>query len=109
MLPLINMFWFGDRLPALHWMCIASLVQQGHPVDLYCYEPLSDVPTGVRLKDANEVVSRACHFRSTSGSYALFGDQFRYELLHRIGGWWSDCDVFCLRPFDFDAEYVFGF
>lgn len=108
MLPLINMFWFGDRLPALHRMCIASFVQQGHPVNLYCYRPPDGVPQGVHVCDAGEIVDESNIFKSTGGSYALFADQFRYELLHRHGGWWADCDVYCLQPFRFDTPYVFG-
>lgn len=108
-MPLINMFWHGERLPALHQMCIASFVQQGHPVDLYSYAPsLEGLPDGVVLKDASSILSSESIFRESEGSYALFADQFRYEMLHQIGGWWADCDVYCLRPFDFDAEYVFG-
>lgn len=108
--PLINMFWYGDRLPELHQMCISSFLEQGHRVDLYSYESsLEGLPVGVTLKDANDILSSDKVFRGKGGSYALFADQFRYELLHRLGGWWSDCDVYCIRPFNFDAEYVFGF
>lgn len=108
--PLINMFWYGDRLPALHRMCVASFLRSGHPVDLYCYDPsLRGVPDGVQLRNADDILNRQAVFAGRQGSYALFADQFRYELLHRIGGWWSDCDVYCVRPFSFEAEYVFGY
>src|SRR5206468_3047474 len=42
------------------------------------------------------------------GSLAAFSDLFRYRLLLDQGGWWVDADVFCLKPFDFTAPYVFG-
>jgi Glycosyltransferase sugar-binding region containing DXD motif len=41
-------------------------------------------------------------------SYAVFADFFRYKLLLEKGGWWVDLDAVCLKPFDFDAEYVFA-
>lgn len=108
--PLINMFWYGERLPELHQMCISSFIQQGHRVDLYSYESsLQGLPRGVTLRDANSILSSELVFRDSGGSYALFADQFRYELLNQIGGWWVDCDVYCIRPFNFDREYVFGF
>jgi mannosyltransferase OCH1-like enzyme len=30
------------------------------------------------------------------GAITSFADVFRYELLHRHGGWWVDTDVYCL-------------
>ena len=36
----------------------------------------------------------------------MFADIFRYQLLHKKGGWWVDTDVVCIKPFDFDADYV---
>jgi len=36
----------------------------------------------------------------------LYSDLFRYSVLHQMGGWWSDLDVVCLKPFDFDDPYV---
>ena len=41
-------------------------------------------------------------------SYAGFSNYFRYTLLLERGGWWVDTDLICLRPFDFDDEYVFS-
>ena len=35
------------------------------------------------------------------GSYAMFADMFRYLLLYLKGGWWSDLDMLCLRPWNF--------
>src|SRR6185369_8186785 len=30
------------------------------------------------------------------------------KLLLERGGWWVDTDMICLKPFDFDTEYVFS-
>ena len=32
------------------------------------------------------------------GILALFSNLFRYVLLERQGGIWSDCDMVCLKP-----------
>ncbi len=84
---------------------------QGHPYHLYTYEPI-DVPPGVILQDANQILPQSLIFRNQNGkgkgSLAAFSDLFRYKLLLDRGGWWVDTDVFCLKPFDFAAEYVFG-
>ena len=36
-----------------------------------------------------------------------FPISFRYKLLYDCGGWWSDLDVVCLQPLDFDQWYAF--
>src|SRR4029079_419250 len=43
-----------------------------------------------------------------SGSFAIFADLFRYELLRRGAGMWIDCDLYCVRPFVFSGDHVFG-
>lgn len=110
-LPTINMLWIG-KLSPVERLCLESFCRQGHPVHLYCYEPLADVPAGVTLQDAGQILPPSLVFRNRrgkgKGSLAGFSDLFRYKLLLDRGGWWVDADIFCLRPFDFAAPYVFG-
>jgi hypothetical protein len=107
----IQTLWIGPLSP-LEQMCMTSFVQQGHEFHLYAYQQHADVPAGVRVLDAREILPPATIFRNRrgrgKGSYAGFADLFRYKLLWQRGGWWVDADVFCLRPFDFAADYVFG-
>jgi hypothetical protein len=92
-------FWFGDVLPPCQTLCMKSFIDHGHEYDLYCYaSPV--VPRGVRVLDANEILSRREVFfyrrgRET-GSVAGFANLFRYQLLAMRGGWWVDTDVLCL-------------
>jgi hypothetical protein len=37
-----------------------------------------------------------------------FANYFRYNLIYNYGGWWADLDTICLKPFDFEEEYVFS-
>ena len=37
--------------------------------------------------------------KESRGGLSGFSNLFRYALLLREGGYWVDCDVFCLRPF----------
>ena len=110
------MLWLG-KTTRLERMCLRSFLQQGHAVHLYVYENWVDWCSALkvytdaeqcpaRLRDASEIVSAAelVRFQNLSN----FSDYFRYQLLYQRGGWWSDLDVFCLRPFDLDAEYVFS-
>lgn len=110
-LPVINGLWIGQLSP-LEKRCLKSFVAHGHPYHLYTYEPIDDVPQGVILQDAGQILPHSLIFRNQNGkgkgSLAAFSDLFRYKLLLDRGGWWVDTDVFCLKPFDFTAPYVFG-
>ena len=98
---------FAAGTTVLEIVCFA-----GHPYHLYTYDPIDNVPDGVALQDAGQILPQSLIFRNQNGqgkgSMAAFSDLFRYKLLLDRGGWWVDTDVFCLKPFDFAAPYVFG-
>lgn len=101
--------WVGSRLSTMERLSITSFLAHGHEYQLYLYEDVDNVPNGTTICDANEVLPASCIFQYRDRkSYAGFADYFRYKLLMERGGWWVDLDVICLRPFDFDSEYVFG-
>jgi hypothetical protein len=91
---------------------MASFVHCGHSFELFRYEPAHDVPSGVVVRDAAEILPPSRIHRNRlgkgKGSYAAFADVFRYQMLSDLGGWWVDMDVFCLKPFTFAAPYVLG-
>jgi hypothetical protein len=76
------------------------------------YEPATDVPAGVVVRDAAEILPATRimpnQLGQGKGSFAAFADLFRYQMLYDLGGWWVDMDVFCLKRFTFDAPYVLG-
>jgi Glycosyltransferase sugar-binding region containing DXD motif len=103
------MLWIGPRLSRLEQLAMSSFVRNGHDVHLYAYGELNDVPRGVVMQDASEVLPPSRIFKYTeTGSYAGFANFFRYKLLLDKGGWYIDSDVVCLRPFDFETAYVFA-
>ncbi len=94
-------------------LSIASFLANGHEFALYTYAPVEGVPRGTILKDAAEIIPPEQVFRnkkrdSFRDTFAAFSDFFRYKLLLDKGGWWTDVDVICIRPFHFDDEYVFA-
>ena len=104
-----NAMWIGGNLGPVSAACLASFVRQGHRVVLYCYDTPSDMPFGVELADAGAIIPSSRIFKhKQTGSYALFANLFRYELQRRDLGIWVDCDFYCVRPFSFAQEYVFG-
>lgn len=90
-------------------MCLASMVAAGHPVFLYSYDDIQDLPDGVTLKDAAAIVPRDRIIRhEKTGSYALFSDIFRYEGLKRGLGIWCDADVLLLRDLSGLGDRIMG-
>jgi hypothetical protein len=106
---LIQSLWVGATLSAMERLCITSFLANGHEFALYTYGTLGGVPPGTRLRDAAEILGPDRVFRYRDhASYAGFANYFRYKLLLERGGWWVDLDAVCLRPFDFDEDYVFS-
>jgi Glycosyltransferase sugar-binding region containing DXD motif/Alpha 1,4-glycosyltransferase conserved region len=109
MSEVIQSLWIGPSLSAMEQLSIASFLRQGHPYHLYVFDDVADVPAGVTLFDAREILPASSIFRYREhDSVAGFSNFFRYKLLAERGGWWADTDVVCLRPFDFAGEHVFA-
>src|ERR1700678_418306 len=90
-------------------LCIESFLQNGHPFHLYVYEDVAGVPAGTELRDANQILPASRIFQYYEhASYSGFSNFFRYKLLLEFGGWYTDTDMVCLRPFDFESDYVFS-
>jgi hypothetical protein len=112
----VNALWIGKTLSPTELLTIKSFIANGHDFVLWAYDKIeTPLPDGTLLKDANEIFPRKnvfCYkysnqFGHGKGSYAGFSDIFRYKLLYIHGGWWTDMDVTCLKPLDFETEYVF--
>lgn len=104
--------WIGGELSTLDRLALASHVRVGHECHLWAYDAIPNVPQGVILQDAHNILPRARIFTYRrgpgKGSFGAFANLFRYKLLVERGGWWTDIDVVCLRPFQFAEEYVFA-
>lgn len=106
--------WIG-RLSRIEKICLKSFLYHGHQVELYAYDDIPDVPDGVIVKDANEVLDESEVFvygeinKNGKGSVAGFANHFRYKMLHSSdNAFWVDMDVLCLKPFQFEQELIFG-
>ena len=90
-------------------LAIRSFQSHGHEFVLYAMKtptafrpaPFSWTPT------AFIPASRIFTYREHR-TYAGFANFFRYKLLLDKGGWFVDADMVCLRPFNFQDEYVFS-
>ncbi len=88
----------GEKLPFLAELCIRSYMKHGVSFQLFTYRPYANIPEGVILRDANEIIEEHLVFQHESGSYALFADWFRNKFLYENGGIWTDLDVICISP-----------
>ncbi|WPU91654.1 glycosyltransferase [Mucilaginibacter sabulilitoris] len=107
----IQSLWIGGELSKVEQLCIQSFLDHGHEFHLYTYETVSNLPPKTQIFDAGSILPKEKIFTFDTGwgkgSVAGFADYFRLLLLQRNGGWWTDMDVVCLKPFDFAREIVF--
>lgn len=108
----INSFWLGNSLSQLEILSIKSHIKVGHYYNLWTYDNLDNVPLGVNIKDAREILPAEKIFcyqiGEGKGSFSAFSNIFRYKLLEKKDGWWSDMDVIVLKKFDFFEDSVFA-
>lgn len=105
----VQSFWFGGELSPYEGLSLKSFLNHGFEFHLYSYENTLQVPPGVILKNANEIIPQTRAFSLESGvaqgSWSIFSDIFRYQLLFHRGGWWVDTDVVCMKE-DFPSEEI---
>lgn len=106
----IQSLWIGDQLSKVEQLCIRSFIDHGHQFHLYTYGEIKNIPHGAKIFDANSIMPSDAIFRFENGwgkgSVAGFADIFRLQLLQKMGGWWVDMDVICLKPLDFAEDVV---
>ncbi len=99
--------WIGTRLHYLNQICLLSHVQQGHPTTLYCTDTVENVPDGVTVKPAGEIMAIDRDLvERTSASF--LSNVFRYKMIRDTGAVWIDCDAFCHRPFPDEMTHIFA-
>ena len=99
--------WIGDRLQYLNQLCLLSHVQQGHPTTLYCTDKVSNVPDGVIVKDASEIMKIDREIVAQT-SESFLSNVFRYKMIAATDAIWIDCDAFCHRPFPDEMQNIYA-
>lgn len=92
----IHLFWIGQKLSPIEILCCKSCLQNGMTPILWCYEDIEDVPNGVIIKDANALMTKETvdyYVHNLKLPIPNISDLFRYQLLHQIGGIYSDTDI----------------
>jgi hypothetical protein len=101
-------FWSFAPTTYIERLCLKSILLAGHPLDLYTFDDTVDVPDGVTVQKAAEIMPRERVIFYRNGSPALFSNLFRYEGLRRGLGTWIDADVLLLRTIGDLAGHIFG-
>lgn len=105
--------WIGEELSLFEQLSIFSFLKNGHKYVLYTYEDVKNIPEDVEVRNGNEIldgkyISEIKDGMSLTQGYSTFSNWFRYTLLYKLGGWWADLDMVCLKPLDFKSPYVFS-
>jgi len=99
------MIWIGDYKESVQ-KCIDSFAQF-HQVYLWTYS-LDIKYNNCIIKDLNEICKlEEVHSNLTLTSFKV--DWFRLKILYKYGGWYSDCDNFCINPLDFIEDTIFTY
>ncbi|MBN3584797.1 hypothetical protein JYB64_20565 [Algoriphagus aestuarii] len=104
----VKSLWISSEIDEMQIVCMNSFIELGHEFHLYTYGEIQNVPNGVIIKNANDIINEEFVFKDKFNSYATFSDWFRIKLLYDLGGWWVDCDVLCLKKFISDWPYIFA-
>lgn len=101
--------WVGSELSKLEQLCLKSFVDNGHEFHLYVYEDVKNIPDGIIVKDGREILPESMIFYySGHKSVSGFSNFFRYKVLYDKGGFWTDMDMFVLKPILFKDAFVFS-
>ncbi|WP_295044602.1 hypothetical protein [uncultured Paracoccus sp.] len=103
--------WIGKALGEMERASLVSLARLGHPVTVYSYAPVANVPPGIATRDAAQIMpaDRILVYRDKrKPSPALHSNLFRYALIEQTDAAWVDLDVIGLRPLP-RSDYLMGF
>jgi len=114
---LVHLVWIGNKFSLLEQLSIKLLQKQNLVPHLWSYNEIENVPDGVVLCDASEIMPEESIFtfqgireglpNEGKGSVSHWSDRFQLKLLQKYGGWYSQLDVACLKLPE-DREYYFA-
>jgi len=115
---IVHSLWIGERLSLMECLTIKLLQKHGHQVHLWAYQDIANVPEGVIIRNASEILSEESIFRFTGtplsaipnggiGSLSHWSDRFQMRLLELEGGIYTQLDVAYLQSLNFRNDYLF--
>ena len=93
--------WISEddcAIPPLVYLSLKSMVLTGHKVIIYTYTNFDNIPDGVEVIDANEIMDKSKIFRyKDTKSFSGFANLFRLKRLYEFGGTWLDLDILLIK------------
>ena len=106
-----NSLWIGEKLLPQNIISIKSFLQNGFDYNLYVYDDVKNIPLGVNVLDANDILpeSRIWVYKKgfNKGGVSGYSCEFRYQFLYNRGGLFVDTDIVLLKQFDLDKSFIF--
>ena len=106
----IAQLWIGGNLSYMEQLCAVSFRDAGHHVKMYTYGDVGNIPDGIEICDANEIMPLGdviAHKRT--GSPAPQADKWRYNMLAKTDDQiWADTDAYCVKRFTSDNGHFHG-
>ena len=99
--------WIGEKLHYINQLCLKSHVNAGHPTILYCTDEVSNVPEGVEVRAASEIMN-IDHDVVAQTSASFLSNVFRYKMIRATDAIWIDCDAYCHQPFPDEMTHIFA-
>ncbi len=87
--------------------CLSSFAMHGHRVVLYSDNPKLNVPEFIDLQPAESIWSPLLD-DGTAVPPVLASDIFRLKLFESQKTIWADTDAYCVAPFKFGRQHLFG-
>lgn len=108
MADIINAFYQGEKITKLELLTAVSFLENGHVFNLFTYNTgiKKLFPKEVNIINANEILEESKMFLyegngdCVKGSISGFSDILRYYIVYKMGGWYVDMDVTCLKNFN---------
>ncbi len=106
----IAQLWIGGSLSYMEQLCAVSFRDAGHHVKMYTYGDVGNIPDGIEIADANEIMPLGnviAHKRT--GSPAPQADKWRYNMLAKTDDQiWADTDAYCVKKFTTKTGHFHG-
>ncbi|GFE64022.1 alpha/beta fold hydrolase [Litoreibacter roseus] len=106
----IAQLWIGGNLSYMEQLCATSFRDAGHHVKMYTYGDVGNIPDGIEIADANEIMPLGnviAHKRT--GSPAPQADKWRYNMLAKCDRTiWADTDAYCVKEFTTSNGHFHG-
>ncbi len=106
----IAQLWIDGDLTYLEQLCAVSFRDAGHHVKMYTYGDVGNIPDGIELCDANDILPQKTFLtHERTGSPALHSDLWRYKLLEKHDDIiWADTDAYCVKRFKTPNGHFYG-